>query len=62
MLQRLAGGGVAAGLHFTLDLPVHHGQAAHDRQHADDPRQERAPAECGAAFGGKGHADLTIMA
>ncbi len=58
VLHHLAGGGLAAGLHFALDLPVHHGQAARHRQHADDPGQQGAPAEAGAAFDGKGHADL----
>lgn len=61
VLHHLAGGSLAAGVHFTLDLPVHHGQAACHGQHADDPGQQGAPAEAGAAFDGKGHADLICI-
>ncbi|MNH31566.1 hypothetical protein D3C79_919440 [compost metagenome] len=61
MLHRLAGGGLAAGLHLALDLPVHHGKAAQYRQHADDPGQQVAPAQVGAAFGGKRHAGMICV-
>ncbi len=61
MLHRLACGGLAVGLHLALDLPVHHGKAAQYRQHADDPGQQVAPAQAGAAFSGKGHAGIICV-